>query len=401
MPRYSYTATDLLGRTASVVQKADRREAAELALYERDLRDLRLTQRRSVLQFEITATPVKREEVMHFSRQLAAFVRAGLPIIDAVHTLGDEAGNSSLRKVMREVEHALRSGDRFSDCLDRYPKIFPDFYRGILRSAELTGQLDTVLDQLARYLERDLDARRKVKQAMIYPSIIFGMGILTVAVLAGFVLPRFKTFFQGLHAKLPLPTRMLLAVTGFLTAWWYVIIGAILVLILLLFLALRTTGGRLVRDRLALRAPVIGTTIQYALVERFTRILASMVTAGVSLPDALKVATDSLHNLVYERALTQVGEAMLEGQGIARPLANAKLFPPTAVQMVRVGEETGTLDTQLGVTAAYYETELDYKIKRLTTLIEPVVIIIMGLLVGFVAIALVSAMYGIFNQVKV
>jgi type IV pilus assembly protein PilC len=401
MPRYAYIATDPAGLTATGIQKADNREAVEIALYERELRDIRISEKKSILQFEITATRVKREEVMHFSRQLAAFVRAGLPIIDAVHTLGEEAGNASLRRMMAEVEDALRGGDRFSDCLERYPKIFPDFYRGIMRSAELTGQLDTVLDQLATYLERDLEARRKVKQAMIYPSIIFGMGIVTVVVLAGFVLPRFKTFFEGLHAKLPLPTRMLLAVTGFLTTWWLVIISVIVVLALLVFLALRTTRGRLVRDKLALRIPVVGVTIQYALVERFTRILASMVSAGVPLPEALRVATNSLHNLVYERALSQVGEAMLEGQGLARPLANAKIFPATAIQMVRVGEETGTLDTQLGVTASYYETELDYKIKKLTTLIEPVVIIIMGVLVGFVAIALVSAMYGIFNQVKV
>jgi type IV pilus assembly protein PilC len=401
VPRYSYVATDPNGQTASGVKKADNREAVELALYERELRDIRISEKKSILKLDVVATRVKRDEVMHFSRQLAAFVRAGLPIIDAIHTLGEEAGNASLRRMMDEVEDALRGGDRFSDCLDRYPKIFPDFYRGILRSAELTGQLDTVLDQLAMYLERDLEARRKIKQAMIYPAIIAGMSVVTVAVLAGFVLPRFKVFFGSLDAKLPLPTRMLLAVTDFLTNWWLGLIGGIVISGVALFAALRTTGGRLVRDKIVLRIPVIGVTIQFALVERFTRILASMVSAGVSLPEALRVSTDSLHNLVYERALSQVGEAMLEGEGLARPLAATKLFPLTAVQMVRVGEETGSLDTQLGVTAAYYETELDYKIKKLTTLIEPAVIIVMGLIVGFVAVALVSAMYGNFNQVNV
>ena len=164
---------------------------------------------------------------MHLSRQLGAFIRAGLPLIDAVHTIGTEASNSSVRRMMAEVERSLRDGDRLSTCLDRHPKIFPAFYRGILRSAELTGQLDTVLDQLAIYLERDLEARRKVKSAMIYPAVIAGMSVFTVAVLAGFVLPRFKVFFTSLHAKLPLPTRMLLAVTDFLTSYWWAILGGL------------------------------------------------------------------------------------------------------------------------------------------------------------------------------
>jgi type IV pilus assembly protein PilC len=166
-------------------------------------------------------------------------------------------------------------------------------------------------------------------------------------------------------------------------------------------MSLQTTQGKFARDRLLLAVPVLGSTIQYALVERFCRILASMVNAGVPLPESLRVATESLRNRVYIKALSGVGEAMLEGQGLAGPLGRTEMFPNTAVQMLRVGEETGTLDSQLEVTAQYYETELDYKIKKLTSLFEPVVIVAMGLIVGFVAVALVSAMYGVFHQVKV
>jgi type IV pilus assembly protein PilC len=353
-----------------------------------------------VLQFEVTTRRVKREEVMHLSRQLGAFIKAGLPLIDAVHSLGQEADNSSVRKMMAEVEEGLRGGDKLSDCFDRHPKIFPEFYRGILRSAELSGQLDSVLAQLAKYLERDLEAKRKVKQAMIYPTIVTLMGLVTVVVLAAFVLPRFKDFFASLHAKLPLPTRMLLAVTDFLTAWWWALgIGAA-ALALLVYGVTRTQGGRYARDRLFLALPVLGDTIQFALVERFCRILSSMVTAGVQLPEALRVATESLPNLVFRRSLGEAGEALLEGEGLARPLSATGLFPSTAAQMMRVGEDTGTLDVQLEVTAEYYEGELDYKLKKLIGLFEPCVIIFMGVVVGFVAIALVSAMYGIFRQVQ-
>jgi type IV pilus assembly protein PilC len=246
-----------------------------------------------------------------------------------------------------------------------------------------------------------MEARRKIKAAMIYPLVITGMSTVTVLVLAVYVLPKFKVFFSSLHARLPLPTRMLLGVTDFLTNWWWALLAGIAGTALAVFGALRTDRGQYAKDKLLLGMPVVGTTIQFALVERFCRVLASMVNAGVNLPEALRVATESLKNRVFIRGLAHVSEAMLEGQGIATPLAKTGLFPATASQMLRVGEETGSLDAQLEVTAEYYEVELDYKIKRLTALFEPAVIVVMGFIVGFVAVALVSAMYGIFNQVQV
>lgn len=401
MNRYAYVATGPDGQRTGGVQKAVNREAAAMALYERELRDIQVTEKRGVLRTELSAPRVKREEVMHLSRQLGAFIRAGLPLIDAVRTLGEEAKNSSVRRMIHQVEDGLRAGEKLSDCLDQHPKIFPEFYREILRSAELSGQLDSVLDQLAKYLERDLEARRKIKAALIYPAMIVGMSLVTVVVLATFVLPRFKDFFANLHATLPLPTRMLLAVTDFFGQWWWAVLAGIVVTVSAVFLVQRTERGRYARDRLGLALPILGDTIQFAMVERFCRILSSMVSAGVSLPESLRVSTESLRNRVFMRALRLVGEAVLEGEGLARPLAGTDLFPTTAAQMIRVGEETGTLDTQLAVTAHYYEGELDYRIKRLTALFEPAVIVVMGLVVGFVAVALVSAMYGIFSQVHV
>ena len=400
MTRYAYVAVQTDGQTKRGTTRAESREDAELALYERELRNIRLTEKPSLLQLEITARRVKREEVMHLTRQLGAFVAAGLPLTEAVHSLGREATNSSVRRMMLEVEDGLRDGERLSDCFDRHPRIFPEFYRGILRSAELSGRLDTVLGQLARYLERDLEARRRIQQATIYPAVVAVMSVVTLIVLAGFVLPRFKSFFDSLGAQLPLPTRMLLAVTNFLSSYWWVLMIGTGLLILVLLYVLKTTPGRYLRDRLVLALPVVGSTVQYALVERFCRILSSMVSAGVQLPQALRVATGSLPNRVYRRALGRVLEAMMQGEGLARPLAATGLFPATAAQMLRVGEDTGTMDAQLETTAQYYEGELDYKLKKLIGLFEPAVIVLMGGVVGFVAIALVSAMYGIFRQVQ-
>jgi len=338
---------------------------------------------------------------MHLSRQLSAFVRAGLPLIEAVHMLGAESSNASLRKTMADVEQGLHRGDSLSICLDRHPRIFPAYYRGILRSAELTGHLDAVLDQLAKYLERDLEARRKIKQALIYPVMIVALAVVTVVILAGFVLPRFRTFFESLDAELPLAPRILLAVTDFILAWWFPLLVGLVVAVILVLLTLQTRGGRYVWDRLMLGIPIVGSVVRFALVERFCRVLASMAAAGVALPEAVRVATESLRNRVFVRSLSRVNQELMEGQGLALPLSRTRLFPATAARMIRVGEETGTLETQLEVTAQYYEGELDYKLKKLTAIFEPAIIIVIGLVVGFVAVAMVSAMYGIFGQVDV
>jgi type IV pilus assembly protein PilC len=400
MSRFAYVATDEVGTTVQGIQKAASREAAEIALFEHELREIRVTERTSFLRKDVKAPKVKREAVMHMSRQLAAFIRAGLPLLDAISTLGEDASNSAVKKMMITIEELLRRGETLSDCVDRYPKVFPDYYRGILRSAELTGQLDTVLDQLASYLERDMEARRKIKSASIYPGIIALMSLGTVVVLAAFVLPRFKVFFASLDAELPLPTRMLLAVTDFIGAWWWALLIGLAAAGAGFVAALRTESGRHFWNKITLKLPVVGDAVQFALVERFCRLMASMIGAGVNLSEALAVSSASLRNLVFNRALSVVGEQMLEGEGIAKPLADTNLFPATAAQMIRVGEETGSLDTQLEVAARYYERELDYKIKKVTALFEPAVIIAMGAVVGFVALALVSAMYGVFNQVK-
>lgn len=401
MPKFDYVGVTLDGQDVKGTHKAASRSEAEIALYEREVRGVQVTEKKSFLSYEISGPRIKREEVMHLSRQIAAFLRAGLPILDAVHSIGSESENSSVRRMMHEIEDGLRSGERFSDCLDAFPKVFPAFYRGIVRSAELTGELDTVLARLSTYIERDLEARRKIKSATIYPLIVCAMSIVTVVVLATFVLPRFRDFFNDLDAKLPLPTRMLLGFTDFVGTWWWALLSAATALALLYFVITRTRRGKYARDALLLKVPVLGQTIQYALVERFCRVLASMVSAGVNLTEALAVTTEALPNRVYTKRLGEVSEKMLEGQGVAGPLASTGLFPGAATQMLRVGEDTGSLDTQLAVTAEYFETELDYKIAKLTALFEPLVIIFMGLIVGFVAVALVSAMYGIFNQVQV
>jgi type IV pilus assembly protein PilC len=401
MPKFAYVAVGPDGATVKGLQEADTLTSARVALLGRDFSVKKLEEKHSLLQLELTKTRIKRSELMHLSRQLAAFIRAGVPILDAIRVLGEESDSRGVQRVMAEIGEDLRAGSTLSDAAARHPNDFPAFYLGIMRSAELTGRLDVVLDQLSTYIERDLEARRKIKSALAYPAIVMGMAIVTVIVLASFVLPKFKDFFASLDAKLPAPTRALMAFTNFITSTWLLIVAVLGFVVVIVVVGLRTTRGRYLWHRVLLRLPVLGDTVQYMLVERYCRILASMLTAGVVLTEAMTVARESLRNLVYDRKLRLAYEEMLQGGGLALPLQQTGLFPRTATQMLRVGEETGTLDTQVTVAAEYFERELDYKVKKVTTLIEPIVIVVSGAIVGFVAIALVSAMYGIFREVHV
>jgi type IV pilus assembly protein PilC len=359
-----------------------------------------LREKRNVLQFEITKKKLKQDELMHFSRQLSAFVRAGIPLIEALEVIEEETDDKVLREVLIGARDSLITGETFSDALRPYESLFPKFYVDMVRAAELTGSLDDVLAELARYIKRDLEARNKIKSAIVYPLIILVMAIGTVIVLATFVLPRFKTFFQGFNATLPLPTRMLIGFTNFLTNYWLYIIAALVLLIAIPMALVRTRAGRRVKDRILLRVPVVGTVVLFAIIERFCRLLATMMRAGVPLPEAMGVLGDSTKNVIFKQGIDDVYGAMMRGEGLARPMAETDLFPGAVIQMVKVGENTGTLNEQLTVGSDYYGEELEYKIQRLTALFEPAVIIFMGVAVGFVAIALISAMYGIYKQVQ-
>ena len=397
MPRYKYVATTPSGATEKGVLKAKAPALARSELIQRGLLVEEITESRGALQLELSKSRIKPMELMHATRQLASFVRAGIPVFQAISELGQDSENRALKRVLTQISADLRSGSTLTEAVAKHPRDFPDYYVGILRSAELTGRLDLVLVQLAAYVERDEEARRKLKSVMTYPAVVAVMAIGATAVLTLFVLPQFTSFFDSMHVELPLPTRILMAITAFVGKWWWLLGSGIVAIVIGYKLGLRTVAFRRVRDRLVLRIPVLGPTIRFGAVERFTRIMASLVGAGITLPEAMRVASDSLHNLAFEDKLNEARSEMIAGAGLADPMARTRLFPGMAAQMIRVGEDTGTLDTQLDVAAEFYAGELDYKIKRLSAVFEPLVVVVMGGVVGFVAIALISAMYGVFK----
>jgi type IV pilus assembly protein PilC len=401
MPKFKFTATTPDGATVNGLENALTVSMARRALLAKDLSPVDVREKKSFLTFEITKKKVKRRELMHFSRQMAVFMRAGIPVLESMEVMTDEVGDKVFQRILAEMSDSLRAGETFAGAADEHPEAFPPYYLGILRSAELTGNLDVVLDQLAEYIERDVEAKRKVTSALIYPAIVMVMAVIAVVVITGFVLPRFQVFFKSLNAKLPLPTRMLLSVANFFTNDWYVLVAVVGVIATGAILLTVTRRGQELRDTALLRTPIVGDLITTAILERFCRILCTMVDAGVPIPDALQVTGDATANTVFRSGLFGAREAMLRGEGLAAPLAATRLFPTAARHMFVVGESTGTLDEQLNSAAGYFDKELEYKLKHFTSLFEPAVILFVGLVVGFVAIALVSAMYGIFRQVKV
>lgn len=347
---------------------------------------------------EVFPARVSGTDLMHLSRQLAAFLRAGIPVLDALDLLAREAANATLRRALADVAEGLRSGEPMAEAFDRHPEVFPPAYRSMVRSAELTGRLDSVLDRLTVHLEREVAARAQVRAAMTYPLVIVVLSVAVSTLLVTFVLPKFRVFFASFGRQLPLPTRLLLGFSDLVHHYWWAGLAGAALLVTAAVLVLRTEGGKTRRDGLLLRVPLIGTALHHSVVERFSRVLATMLQAGVPLADAMTVAAEAAGNRPCTVRLLGAREAVLSGEGIAGPLAATGLFPAAARQMIRVGEDTGSLDEQLEAVASFYEKELDLTLQRITTLMEPAVLLVMGGIVGFVALALVSAMYGIYGH---
>jgi type IV pilus assembly protein PilC len=344
---------------------------------------------------------VKGEELMNFSRQAASFLRAGIPILDALSIVGEENASKKMQEVISEVQLRLRAGSSFGDAIAQHPKVFPGYYIAIVRAAELTGRLDEAFDQLADYLEREVAAKKQLKSSLMYPTIVFCLAIAAMVIMSIYVLPKFKTFYASLGGHLPLPTRMLLGITNIITNWWWLILGIIGLIVVVLAALFAGQRGKVRRDKTVLKLPAVGHLVHLSAIERFCRVLGALVHTGVPLPDAVQVAADATNNTVFKEKLAVAREAMMRGEGLARPIQASGIFPPAARQMIRVGEATGSLDAQLGSAATFYERELTYALKKFTDMFEPAIILIVGAMVAFVAIAQISAMYSIYHQVKV
>lgn len=403
MPSYAYRAYSDAGVRRDGLIEAAGTSAAEQALWLEGLRIVRLhpaTPTRTMADYFPSLYRISRTDMIMFTRQLATFVGAGVPMSRALSTIAEETPGPLFRKVILQVLDDLERGRNLSEAFGRHPGVFPAIYMDLVRVAEMTGNLEGMLKQLAGYLRRDLNTVRRLRSAMIYPAVILVVATAVVIILVVFALPAFTRIFDEFHVQLPLPTRILLGIVAFLRARFLTIGATAGLVALAITFALRTERGRYVKDEMAIRMPILGPIVVAAILNRFARTLAIVLKAGVPLSQTFDAVIKGTGNRVFQYQLNRVKDQMQSGEGFSGPLTRTRLFPPMLTQMVRVGEETGTLDTYLDQAADFYEEDLDYRIRSMTSLIEPVMTVAVGGVVGFVAVSLISAMYGLVGALK-
>jgi len=402
MPSYAYRAYTEQGQRREGRIDAEGTSAAEQALWLEGLKIVALhpaPAKKTMADYFPSLYRISRADIILFTRQLATFVGAGVPMTRALGTMAQEA-SPLFKRVILSVLDDLERGQNLSEALLKHPKVFPTLYIDLIRVAELTGNLEATLTELAGYLRRDLNTARRVQAAMIYPAVILVVATGVVIILVFFALPAFVRIFAEFRVELPLSTRILIGIVNFTRQWALVIGAVILAGAGGIVVALRTSRGAYAKDQISIKAPILGPIVLSAVLNRFARTLAMVLKAGVPLGQTFEAVIASTGNKVFQRGLTTVKEQMTSGEGFAGPLIRTHLFPPMLTQMVRVGEETGTLDTYLEQAAEFYEEELEYRIRAMTSLIEPVMTVAVGVIVGFIAISLISAMYGLVGALK-
>ena len=338
-------------------------------------------------------------DLVLFSRQLSTFLKVGVPITDAIRLLRSGTRSGAFRSALDDINDDLDEGESFSVAISHHPNIFSRLYVDMVVAAEYSGSLDRVLLQVSVYLQRQDTAIRKLRSAMIYPAVILSLAVVVCGVLIVFVLPNFVALFDEFHAQLPTPTRVLLAVGTFTQEWRYQILLGILIVIFAVFAFLQTRPGKVFWDYTLIKLPVLGPIVVFAIVERFTRTLATMLRAGIPISQTFEVAIASAGNIRYRRGLESIRQRMVTGDGFSEPLAATGLFAPMVLRMVRVGEETGTLDQSLEQIADFLAEEMDYKVRNMIALMEPALVIAVGGAVGFVAVSVILPMYGLLRAV--
>jgi type IV pilus assembly protein PilC len=403
LPSFAYKAYTERGQKREGRIEAAGTSAAEQALWLDGLKIVQLNPappKKTMADYFPSLYQISRQDLILFTRQLATFVGAGVAMTRALTVIAEETASPLFKRVILTVLDDLERGQNLSESLVKHPKVFPSLYVDLIRVAELTGNLEATLKELAGYLRRDLNTVRRVRTAMIYPAVILVVATAVVIILVFFALPAFVKIFAEFRVQLPLSTRILIGIVAFTRAWGLLIGAGVVVLGAAIVVALRTQRGLYAKDQISLKLPIMGPIVLSAVLNRFARTLAMVLKAGVPLGQTFDAVIAGTGNKVFQRGLGTVKEQMTGGEGFAGPLLRTHLFPPMLTQMVRVGEETGTLDTYLEQAADFYEEELDYRIRAMTSLIEPVMTVAVGLVVGFIAVSLISAMYGLVGALK-
>jgi len=343
---------------------------------------------------------VKTRDVVIFTRQFATMINSGLPLVQALDILAQQTENKVLADVTRQVVYDVESGHTLADALRKHPKAFADLFVNMVAAGEAGGILDTILLRLAQFMEKNDAIVRKVKGAMIYPAVIFSVAGIAVSVLLIFVIPTFQNLFASVNLELPLPTRIVIGASYALQHFWWLFIGVAAGAFFGIKYYYTTPPGKLQIDSLLLKAPVLGDLLRKSAVSRFTRTLGTLISSGVSILDGLEITARTAGNMVIHNAVMESRASIAGGETIAAPLQKSKVFPPMVISMIAVGEQTGGLDEMLSKIADFYDEEVDAAVGALLSLMEPIMIVVLGVIVGGMVVAMYLPIFDMVNAVQ-
>ncbi len=405
MAYFTYRARDRNGALVTGRIEGASTEEIEASLDRMGLIPIRVRHERGLQRLKLPAPGslfkrVTDEDLILFSRQLATLFSAGIPLTGALHTLEEQMENPEFVKVIRDVREAVEEGSSLASALARHPKVFSELYTNMVEAGETAGILDSVLDRLAFMLEKNAENRSKVKSATLYPKIVLTAIVVAVIILMNFVIPKFARLYSSFDVPLPLPTRMLIAVSNAFASYWYIAAALIAAAYLLFRLHASTERGRYNLDRLLLRVPVFGPLMLKSILSRFARVLGSLYRSGLPILQSLDIVSRAVENRAVASAVKTVEEEVRLGRDLSEPMSRSPFFPPIVVQMVAVGEQTGNLDEMLEKVAQYYDREVDATIRNLTTILEPVLLLFIFAAVLFLALSIFLPMWDLLKIVR-
>jgi type IV pilus assembly protein PilC len=399
LPIYEYKGKTLGGALVSGEIKAKDRAELDRLLRTNKILVTGVTQKPSQIRISLRRG-IKKVHLSRFTRQFATMIGAGLPMVQCLDILAQQSETMEMRNVIAKVKESVQAGSTLADSLSKHKKAFDDLYVSMVDAGEIGGALDQILLRLATYREKADSLARKVKGALVYPGVIVTVATGVVFVMLTYIVPVFAKMFEGLGAELPGPTQMVLKVSGFLRGNIVVLFFLLVALIVAYRFYSRTDSGRLNIDKLKLNAPLIGNLLRKSAVSRFTRTLGTLLSSGVSILDALEITAKTAGNKVIQNAIRRSVLSIAEGETITQPLKESGVFPPMVTQMISVGEKTGGLDEMLQKIADFYDEEVDAAVSALTSIIEPLIIVAMGLVIGGIMIAMYLPMFDIIGKIS-
>jgi len=393
MASFTYTARDAGGKLTSATVEANSREEAISALKKQRLNVIKIDEAAKKKK----SGKVAMRDIVIFTRQFSTMINSGLPLVQALGILAEQSENPALRDITKQVVFDVESGNTVADALRKHAGAFSDLYVNMVAAGEAGGILDTILMRLAVFMEKNDALVRKVKGAMIYPGVIMTVAGGAIIVLLVFVIPTFQRMFAEAGIPLPLPTRIVIALSQGLQKWWWAMGAGIGILIWSIKKYYTTQGGKLVIDRLMLKAPVLGDVLRKSAVSRFTRTLGTLIGSGVSILDGLEITAKTSGNRVIQDAIMESRASIAGGETISAPLKKSQVFPPMVISMINVGEQTGGLDEMLGKIADFYDEEVDAAVSGLLALMEPMMIVFLGVVVGGMVVAMYLPIFDMVN----